>query len=113
MSSAMPASDAAGLTITILGAILFPPFCARADYSVIVVGGLVDSHVGLPNANIFNPGTESWTALPNMSYARWYPTATMNSDGTIIVSSGETNCDGCDAPIDEIYNESSLGASQR
>src|SRR5271165_5646014 len=83
-----------------------------ANGSVIIVGGHVASHVGLPNANIFNPSTETWTALPNMSYARWYPTATMNSDGTIIVTSGETDCDGCDVPIDEIYNPTTNSWSQ-
>jgi len=83
-----------------------------ADGRVIIVGGHVASHVGLPNANIFDPSTESWTVLPNMSYARWYPTATMNSDGTIIVTSGETDCDGCDVPVQEVYNPSTNSWSQ-
>jgi hypothetical protein len=83
-----------------------------ADGRVIIVGGHIASHAGLPNANIFDPSTETWTALPNMSYARWYPTATMNSDGTIIVTSGETNCEGCDAPVQEVYNSSTNSWSQ-
>ena len=55
-------------------------------------------------ANIFDPSTETWTVAPDMSYPRWYPTVTALSDGTQIVTSGETNCDECDETIQEIYN---------
>src|SRR5262249_17263171 len=56
--------------------------------------------------NIFDPAKESWTALPNMSFQRWYPTATMLPDGRVIVTSGETNCDECDVKVQEIYDPS-------
>jgi hypothetical protein len=77
-----------------------------ADGRILVVGGHVTAHVGLTVANIFDPSTESWTALPNMSYARWYPAASILADGRLIATSGETNCDGCYAPVQEIYNPS-------
>jgi hypothetical protein len=77
-----------------------------ADGRIMVVGGTAAGHTGLPAANIFDPNHESWTIAPNMSYPRWYPTATTLSDGTIIVTSGETNCDECDETIQEIYNPS-------
>jgi hypothetical protein len=76
------------------------------------VGGHINTHVGLPAANIFDPNTESWTVLPNMAYPRWYPTATTLPDGRIIVTSGETNCAECDETIQEIYNSSTNSWSQ-
>ena len=47
-----------------------------------------------------------------MSYARWYPTATILSDGGIIVTSGETNWDGCYVTVQEIYNPSTNSWSE-
>jgi hypothetical protein len=79
-----------------------------ADGRILVVGGHAGlAHVGLPIANIFDPSNESWTALPNMSYARWYPTATMLPGGPIMVTSGETDCDGCYVTVNEIYDPTS------
>ena len=75
-----------------------------ADGRILVVGGHIVAHVGLPAANIFDPNTESWTVLPNMAYPRWYPAATMLPNGTVLVQSGETICNECDEPVPEIYN---------
>jgi hypothetical protein len=75
-----------------------------ADGRVLVVGGHIANHVGLDAANLFDPATQTWTALPPMAYGRWYPTATMLGDGRVLVTSGETACDGCYAAIPEIYN---------
>jgi hypothetical protein len=61
-----------------------------ADGRILIVGGHINAHVGLPNANIFNPTNESWTVAPDMAYARWYPTATMLANGNLMVNSGET-----------------------
>jgi hypothetical protein len=73
---------------------------------ILAVGGHITAHQGLAVANVFDPNTESWTVLPIMAYPRWYPTATILPDGRLIATSGETNCDGCYAPIQEIYNPS-------
>jgi hypothetical protein len=84
-----------------------------ADGRVLVAGGWNDPvGGGVPYANIFDPGTQSWTVLPNMSYPRYYPTVTALSDGRQIVSSGETTCDGCDETIQEIYDPSTNSWSQ-
>jgi Domain of unknown function (DUF1929)/Bacterial Ig domain len=83
-----------------------------ADGRILVVGGHVAIHSGLPNANVFDPSTESWTVLPNMAYPRWYPTANMLPNGTIIVQSGETQCSECDEPVPEIYNPSTNSWNQ-
>jgi hypothetical protein len=75
-----------------------------ADGRVLVVGGHIDAHVGIPDANIFDPATGGWSAAAPMMFPRWYPSATQLSDGRIFVMSGETSCDECDEPTPEIYN---------
>ena len=76
-----------------------------ADGRVLVVGGFGggDSD-GIASAEIFDPSNHSWTAVPNMSYRRWYPTATTLSDGTIMVTAGWQTGPHANAGIPEIYN---------
>jgi hypothetical protein len=78
-----------------------------ADGRVLVVGGWGggDSD-GIANGEIFDPSNNSWTAVPNMSYLRWYPTATTLSDGTIMVTAGWQTGPHTNAGIPEIYNSS-------
>jgi hypothetical protein len=85
-----------------------------SDGQILAVGGqaVPGAHTGLPAANLFNAANESWTVLTNMTYPRWYPTATMLSSGSVIVTSGETDCDECDETIQEIYNPSTNSWSQ-
>jgi hypothetical protein len=83
-----------------------------ADGGILEVGGHVAAHVGVTNATIFDPGTETWTPVANMAFPRWYPTLTMLPSGNLIVTSGETNCDECDEKIQEIYNPSANSWSQ-
>ena len=78
--------------------------CGLSDGRVLVAGGHVGAHIGLPDANIFSSTTNTWTLVRPMSYPRWYPTATALPDGRVLVTSGEVNCDGCDVEIPEIYN---------
>ncbi|MBS0180905.1 MAG: DUF1929 domain-containing protein [Nitrospira sp.] len=47
-----------------------------------------------------------------MSFARWYPTVTALPDGRMLVTSGETTCDGCIASIPEVYNPTTNSWSQ-
>jgi hypothetical protein len=75
-----------------------------ADGKILVVGGHNGPHVGLFAANVFDPSTQSWTPVPDMAFPRWYPTATMLSDGRIIVTSGEADGAERDVQIQEIYN---------
>ena len=83
-------------------------FCSgieqMSDGQIFVAGGHVTAHAGLSAANIFNPTTQSWTALPRMNFARWYPTVTALPDARLIVNSGESNCDGCVVTTPEIYD---------
>src|SRR5262249_34203554 len=86
------------------------------DGRVLVAGGNDQnaSHLGIADANIFNPATQSWAAGSLMATTRWYPTNTTLPDGRVLVTSGEIGCDTvppdgtfhpeCLALIPEIYN---------
>ncbi|MBW0000984.1 MAG: DUF1929 domain-containing protein, partial [Verrucomicrobia bacterium] len=78
-----------------------------ADGRVLVVGGYGESHsIGIASAEIFDPSQNSWSAVPDMAYKRWYPTATTLSDGRILVTAGWQTTEHSNAGIPEIYNPS-------
>jgi hypothetical protein len=64
------------------------------DGTILIAGGQIhgdyaDSmYKGTDEATLFNPAKNSWTRLPRMSHARWYPTNTALSDGTTLVATG-------------------------
>ena len=77
-------------------------FCAGhtplPDGRILVVGGHIDAYVGLRNATIFDPVTNTWTDVQPMANARWYPTLTKLPDGRMLVVSGSSNCPDCATP---------------
>jgi len=81
---------------------------ALADGRILIVGGYGGNgtNLGIPNAEIFDPSNNSWSIIPNMSYARWYPTATTLSDGRAIVMGGWQTSEHTNAGIPEIYDPS-------
>ena len=82
-------------------------FASLADGRILVVGGYGASNtIGIANAEIFDPSNNSWTTVPNMSYRRWYPTATTLSDGRILVTAGWQTTNHTNAGIPEIYDPS-------
>ncbi len=82
-------------------------FASLADGRILVVGGYGGSNtIGIANAEIFDPSNNSWTTVPNMSYRRWYPTATTLSDGRILVTAGWQTTNHTNAGIPEIYDPS-------
>lgn len=85
-------------------------FCAghdfQADGKLFVAGGHVTDLHGLPNANLFDPATDTWTALPAMAWGRWYPTVTTLPNGEALVLGG-TDEQAADVTIPEIWNGSS------
>lgn len=64
--------------------------CFQADGTLLVVGGHEKDGVGLPQACVFNPADESWTAKPPMVTGRWYPSALTLADGRVLAISGST-----------------------
>lgn len=71
----------------------FNTFCTGhtflADGRLFVAGGHIANNVGLPNAAIYNPVTNSWTRLPDMNAGRWYPSNTTLANGDVLVVSGD------------------------
>ena len=74
------------------------------DGRILVVGGYNSSTFGAANANIFNPVSPSWSALPNMASGRWHPSATTLGDGRVLVSSGAQACPTCRAENPELFD---------
>lgn len=70
-------------------------FCSGHSFlsngKLLVTGGHIASHVGLPHASIFDYLSNTWTQMPDMNGPRWYPTNTTLNNGDIVVTSGEMN----------------------
>ncbi len=98
-------------------------FCAAqttlADGRALAIGGQSGGAFnGVPDADVFDPTTQSWTEATSMDSPRWYPTATALQDGRVLVVSGSTTCNprnppqtnpyvpdpSCIANIPEIYD---------
>jgi hypothetical protein len=58
------------------------------DGRLCVAGGASTPGTGIRATNFFDPGTESWTAGPDMAAQRWYPTLLSLPDGRILAVSG-------------------------
>ena len=82
---------------------------ALADGRILVVGGYggSGSQIGIANAEIFDPDTNRWTSVPNMSYRRWYPNASALPDGRVLVTAGWQTTNHTNAGIPEIYDPTS------
>jgi hypothetical protein len=63
----------------------------------------------LQSAELYNPRTRTWTATGSMSYEREFQTATLLSDGQVLVAGGFAQCDDADCTDDasaELYTPS-------
>ncbi|MDQ3810242.1 MAG: DUF1929 domain-containing protein [Chloroflexota bacterium] len=67
-------------------------FCAGhaflPDGRLLVTGGHIADDRGLPDANIFNFGSQTWTRVANMARGRWYPTNTTLPNGEVLTVAG-------------------------
>jgi hypothetical protein len=79
---------------------------ALPDGRVLVVGGHDCSGVGVgtKRTNIFDPATGEWTPGPDMTYARWYPTATALPDGKVLVTGGSDAGNAAYDRLPEVYD---------
>ncbi|HET7872208.1 MAG TPA: galactose oxidase-like domain-containing protein, partial [Terriglobales bacterium] len=77
-----------------------------SDGRILAVGGFGGSgtNIGIANAEIFDPNTRTWTAVPSMASKRWYPTATTLGDGRVLVTAGWQTSPHTNAGIPEIYD---------
>jgi hypothetical protein len=66
---------------------------------------LSDQH-GLPDANIFDPASVTWSSVQPMHWARWYPTSTTLPDGEVVTLAGRDQ-DGVEVETPEVWTGSS------
>jgi len=59
------------------------------DGRVLVAGGHIQDGVGRPDTNLFQFGSGTWTAGPDMNAGRWYPSVTSLASGDALITSGE------------------------
>ena len=77
----------AGVTVPL--ARLFPTATLLADGRVLLVGGRYGSTGPiLASAGLFDPGTNTWTPVPDMAHERIQHAATLLSNGKVIVTGG-------------------------
>jgi len=69
---------------------------------LFVAGGHITDAHGLPDANLYNPSTDTWTSLPPMSHGRWYPTVTELPNGQFLVTAGRDQ-NGLTVTIPELW----------
>ncbi|MBA3522896.1 MAG: DUF1929 domain-containing protein [Gemmatimonadales bacterium] len=58
------------------------------DGRLLVAGGHLQNHYGLPDAQLFNYATGSWSPAPPMARGRWYPTLTTLGNGWVVALAG-------------------------
>ncbi|HXY15145.1 MAG TPA: galactose oxidase-like domain-containing protein [Terriglobales bacterium] len=77
----------------------------KAYGALAVVGAQGDvPFLGLPNASIFDPSSESFVDVPATAHGRWYPTLTELNDGRMMTTAGLNDTDGTNNNTSEIWN---------
>ena len=75
------------------------------DGRLLVTGGHTDNALGVPNANIYDYATGTWTPAANMNAGRWYPTTLALGSGAMLVIGG-TDEGGRDNTLPQIFGAS-------
>ena len=88
-----PSSESWTAIGTMMGARAYHTATLLPDGTVLVAGGTTSSGSGdaLASAELYDPISESWTAIGTMMRARAYHTATLLPDGTVLVAGGTTS----------------------
>ncbi len=75
------------------------------DGRLLIAGGTGNTfNIGLRDGVVYNPVTDSFSAVAQMTYARYYPTLITLADGNALVFSGTNGCSTCLQNIPERYN---------
>ncbi len=87
--------DPATGNVTALPFASYNIFCAGHSLlpngQVLITGGDYTTGVGVPNATIYDPVSNSWADQPDMNAGRWYPTNTNLANGDVLVTEGDIN----------------------
>jgi PKD repeat protein len=59
-----------------------------SDGRLLVAGGHISNDHGLPDINLFAPGSQDWSSSTPMLRGRWYPTATTLGSGEVVIVAG-------------------------
>lgn len=86
-----PATGTAGPQVAVPAPSL--EFCAGHAFlpngELLVNGGRYhEDNEGIPNANLYDFGSQHWTAVAPMHWGRWYPTLTEMANGDLVTVSG-------------------------
>jgi hypothetical protein len=76
------------------------------DGRLFSAGGHIENGWGVPNASIYDPFSNTWTALPNMNNGRWYPSCLTLSNGEVLVISGTYNVDYDNNTLPQVWTGS-------
>jgi hypothetical protein len=76
-----------------------------SDGRLLVNGGHISDHHGIPDANLFDPGTMQWSARAPMAKGRWYPTTTTLANGEAVTIAGRDQS-GLEASVPEVWTGS-------
>src|SRR5206468_8141724 len=76
------------------------------DGRLVVAGGTLSFTplTGTQLSYLFDPYAEQWTALPEMTNGRWYPTCVTLDDGKVVTFSGLSDVPGTPNPDIESWN---------
>src|SRR5713226_4876301 len=78
------------------------------DGRPLIIGGTLayDPFHGLVRASVYDPATGVFTDVQSMAHGRWYPTATVLGDGSVMAFSGLSETGGTNTSV-EIYSPGS------
>src|SRR3984957_8945309 len=83
------------------------------DGRALINGGTINYNPlsGSVQSNIFDPATNTFTAIQNMAHGRWYPTVTTLGDGRVMTFSGQDENGNANSSV-EIYTVGSGWSTQ-
>jgi hypothetical protein len=76
-----------------------------SDGKLLVNGGHISDDHGIPDANLFDPTTMTWSSRPSMARGRWYPTTITLGNGQAVTLAGGDQ-DGVQVGVPEVWTGS-------